>query len=390
MENGELYSNGIKVLVEGDVSNMDEKIKTSTADTKVYLVGKVSTTGTTSGRTNANVYMSGGALFSQDKQVVVVDDLDDYQLVSERTTTVSSSSTDNEYPTAKAVYDYVEYAISDVGGSDENLKTATADTKAYLVAKRNAADTNSGITNSKVFMSGGTIFINGKEVATQEFVLGSLDGNDKVMTEESDEKAYLVAKKETSGATSGITNEDVFMSGGTIFIDSKEVATKEYVDNAPDSDENVAHKSNTAATAYILGVSTTGTSKTVTSGITSGVYMLENGLYAAHGFYQSSDERLKDFGEDVKVDFDELANVPKKYFTWKEKADSRQHIGTSAQELQKVYPELVKTDATGKLSVDYASLSVIALAAVDKLHKENEELKKRIESIERYLTEKNK
>jgi hypothetical protein len=113
-------------------------------------------------------------------------------------------------------------------------------------------------------------------------------------------------------------------------------------------------------------------------------------MFAANGFYQTSDEKLKDFGEDVQVDFEKLAELPKKYFTWKEKADTKQHIGTSAQELQKIYPELVKTDATGKLSVDYASLSIIALAAVDKLHKENEELLKRIESIEKYLTEKNK
>ena len=374
-----------------DAFTTDTMVKDANYTGKTYLLGHRTQGSTESADTNVKVYMSGGTIFIDGNEVLVsgytynkteidnivsginvtieedeyvtaqalndlndrllvvsgdvntinttinnfsgnvVTELDKYQLLSERSTAVTSSSTDNEYPTSKAVYDYVDTVIGGYSPTDVNVKTATASTKAYLVAKTNTADANSGITNSKVFMS-----------------------------------------------------------GGTIYLDGKEVATKEYVDNAPDSDENVAHKSNTAATAYILGVSTTGASKTVTSGITSGVYMLENGLYASHGFYQSSDERLKDFGEDVKVDFDELANVPKKYFTWKEKADSKQHIGTSAQELQKVYPELVKTDATGKLSVDYASLSVIALAAVDKLHKENEELKKRIESIERYLTEKNK
>ncbi len=374
-----------------DAFTTDTMVKDANYTGKTYLLGHRTQGSTESADTNVKVYMSGGTIFIDGNEVLVsgytynkteidnivsginvtieedeyvtaqalndlndrllvvsgdvntinttinnfsgnvVTEFDKYQLLSERSTAVTSSSTDNEYPTSKAVYDYVDTVIGGYSPTDVNVKTATASTKAYLVAKTNTADANSGITNSKVFMS-----------------------------------------------------------GGTIYLDGKEVATKEYVDNAPDSDENVAHKSNTAATAYILGVSTTGTSKTVTSGITSGVYMLENGLYASHGFYQSSDESLKDFGEDVKIDFDELANVPKKYFTWKEKADSRQHIGTSAQELQKVYPELVKTDATGKLSVDYASLSVIALAAVDKLHKENEELKKRIESIERYLTDKNK
>jgi ubiquinone biosynthesis protein UbiJ len=57
------------------------------------------------------------------------------------------------------------------------------------------------------------------------------------------------------------------------------------------------------------------------------------------------------------------------------------HIGTSAQEVQKIYPELVSED--DKLHVDYAKLSIIALAAIDKLHEENKELKDRLKQLER-------
>jgi hypothetical protein len=138
--------------------------------------------------------------------------------------------------------------------------------------------------------------------------------------------------------------------------------------------------------AYLLAV--TGTSSPVTATVyNSNVYMQSSNLYA------TSDARLKNFKGDVDIDLDKLASLPKKYFTWKnDKENAKVNIGTSAQELQKVYPELVSTDDNGYLGVSYEKLSVIALAAVDKLHeennslkKENDELRERLRKIEEKL-----
>ena len=96
--------------------------------------------------------------------------------------------------------------------------------------------------------------------------------------------------------------------------------------------------------------------------------------------YESSDERLKDFIGDVDVDFETLRGIPKKYFTWKDGHGSK-NIGTSAQKLAKVYPEIVNEE-NDVLGVSYDRLSIIALAAIDKLHRENEELKERIKRLE--------
>ena len=93
---------------------------------------------------------------------------------------------------------------------------------------------------------------------------------------------------------------------------------------------------------------------------------------------------MKYFTSDVNVDFDKLKSIPKKYFMWKNREMNPTNIGTSAQKLQAVYPELV-SESEGYLRVDYAKLSVIALAAVDKLHEENEELKERLKKIEEKL-----
>lgn len=101
--------------------------------------------------------------------------------------------------------------------------------------------------------------------------------------------------------------------------------------------------------------------------------------------YTTSDERLKNFGSNVECDLDKLSNVPKKYFTWKNDKEKKVQIGTSAQELQKLYPEIVTTDTNGNLGVAYERLSIIALAAVDKLHSENKELRSEIELLKKEI-----
>ena len=96
--------------------------------------------------------------------------------------------------------------------------------------------------------------------------------------------------------------------------------------------------------------------------------------------YASSDERLKNFTDDISVDFDALKKIPKKYFYWKDKdkmGDSRQ-IGTSAQKLAEIYPDIVNVDEEGNCGVSYERLSIIALAAIDKLNERIEELERKL------------
>ena len=132
----------------------------------------------------------------------------------------------------------------------------------------------------------------------------------------------------------------------------------------------------------------------------SGVFLtaLSGGLeatymYASQGFFQesysSSDERLKNFGENVNVDLDKLSQLSKKYFAWKDDENCKQHIGVSAQEIQTLYPELVAVNEnTGYLTVAYDKLSVIALKAIDELHAKNKELETRLEKLEKLIMEK--
>lgn len=95
----------------------------------------------------------------------------------------------------------------------------------------------------------------------------------------------------------------------------------------------------------------------------------------------SSDERLKNFKDDVEVDFDKLKQIPKKYFTWKDGDQTKLEMGTSAQEVEKLYPNIVQ-EIDGYKSIEYAKLSIVALAAIDKLNERIEYLENKLKELE--------
>lgn len=131
--------------------------------------------------------------------------------------------------------------------------------------------------------------------------------------------------------------------------------------------------------SYVLGTPATNAYGNIYT--QSGVYMSGNQLYA------TSDERLKDFTGDIELDFDKIKMIPKKYFTWKKEENGNVCIGTSAQELLKVYPELVFYDEENdEYGVDYSKLSIVALSAIDKLYEENQILKAKLDNIEERLS----
>jgi hypothetical protein len=105
------------------------------------------------------------------------------------------------------------------------------------------------------------------------------------------------------------------------------------------------------------------------------------------GFYDTSDKRLKKFDGDIDVNLDDIKNIQKFLFHFKNDETKKEHIGVYAQEIQKYYPQLVNKDENGYLTVDYSKLSVIALKAIDKLDEKNCILEEKINELEKTIND---
>ena len=173
--------------------------------------------------------------------------------------------------------------------------------------------------------------------------------------------------------------------GGTA-LSSKYQAKGTY---ATSDTKNTAGSTNTTSKIYLIGATSQAANPQTYSHKTVYVETVSSTshLVSTGGFYESSDERLKDFGEGLRVDLDALSKLRKSYFTFKDKPENPQ-IGVSAQEIQKLYPEVVIETSDGHLNVDYAKLSVIALAAIDQLNDKVKSLEDRLARLEKLLENK--
>jgi hypothetical protein len=87
-----------------------------------------------------------------------------------------------------------------------------------------------------------------------------------------------------------------------------------------------------------------------------------------NGTVCSSDERLKKNINDLGSVLDTLTQVKTVTFNWKDGADTDNHIGFIAQDLQQYYPELVSTASNGYLQVNYAGVTPLLVQATRELN----------------------
>lgn len=94
-----------------------------------------------------------------------------------------------------------------------------------------------------------------------------------------------------------------------------------------------------------------------------------------------------------------VAQLTPIYYYWKKEFKdkgftSERQIGFAAQEVEKLYPEMVQTDAGGYKAVDYSRMSAVLVQAVkeqqqqiDELKRQNETLQERLERLEKRLAQ---
>lgn len=126
----------------------------------------------------------------------------------------------------------------------------------------------------------------------------------------------------------------------------------------------------------------------------------ENGdgtVAVANAWNLFSDERLKKNFKKIDDPLMKMMSLNGYYYQWKNHKDQSQKIGLKAQEVQKIFPEVVIEDENGILSVSYNHLIAPLISAVKELaerddkriralEEENARLRKQNEELDRRLS----
>lgn len=146
------------------------------------------------------------------------------------------------------------------------------------------------------------------------------------------------------------------------------------------------------------GIRIDGTTGNVGIGTATPAYRLDvNGVIRATNVSATSDARLKSNIRTLEHPLEDLQQLRGVRFNWN--SDGKASVGVIAQEIERVYPELVFTASDGMKSVDYDKLAAVLIESskvlVEKtsslaaqntvLQQENEELRARLELMERKL-----
>jgi hypothetical protein len=111
--------------------------------------------------------------------------------------------------------------------------------------------------------------------------------------------------------------------------------------------------------------------------VTTPLVLYGNGNATLSGtLTQSSDIRLKKNIRPINNALDAIAKLHGYSYNWKNNTqDNTLQMGVMAQEVQQVFPSLVKQDDKGMLSVNYSGLIPVLIEAIKEQQKQIDELK---------------
>lgn len=180
----------------------------------------------------------------------------------------------------------------------------------------------------------------------------------------------ISAWSETNGIVS-ITSQDIRITSSQISDFPKRALSTTDGGSAT----TVTTTSDSVSTLYAVGVTS---SSTTTLKRNTGISMAGGSLTAsrltATNFYATSDRRLKENIVDYKY-HDSILDLTVREFDYKESGIHA--IGFIAQELQEKFPELVKEDEKGYLSISESKLVYLLLEEVKMLKEEIKKLKEK-------------
>lgn len=140
------------------------------------------------------------------------------------------------------------------------------------------------------------------------------------------------------------------------------------------------------STLYVSGITRLGTSTSsyklnVGGDIYSSATIRGTTLQLSGLGYSSSDKRLKNIHGEYNIGLEDISKIPIVSYDMKDDEEHKETIGTVAQDVQELVPEIVTEDDKGYLALDYSRLGLISLKGVQLLIKEIQELKQEIKEL---------
>ncbi len=107
---------------------------------------------------------------------------------------------------------------------------------------------------------------------------------------------------------------------------------------------------------------------------------INSDLYVNGSIFNPSDATLKkDIQSISREKSDSLIELNAVSFKFKDDVNAKEHYGFIAQEIEKLYPELVKNSEMGYKTVDYIELIPILVSKIQEMDKEIKELKGKLQ-----------
>ncbi len=104
---------------------------------------------------------------------------------------------------------------------------------------------------------------------------------------------------------------------------------------------------------------------TIISKYAGALQSVKGGKFSGTGFYYTSDRNAKENIQKIGNPSEKLQNINGYSFTYKESGEKS--IGVVAQEVERVFPELVQTDNDGMKQVDYPALTGLLIESIKEL-----------------------
>ena len=106
-----------------------------------------------------------------------------------------------------------------------------------------------------------------------------------------------------------------------------------------------------------------------------------NGTYTTTGWVHSSDKRLKTNITPLQNSLDKITHLTGVSYNWKNAPNSNSQVGFIAQDVEKVFPEVVVVDSDGNYGMAYQNLVAPMVEAIKELNQKNEAQAKTIEKL---------